>query len=79
MHSIQIAISQYVLALILTFVLALIVDALAPSFGGTNVPVSPSATTSATPPDRVATTGMPRIIASAATNPNDSKPTDGTT
>ncbi len=35
MHSIQIAISQYVLALILTFVLALIVDALAPSFGGT--------------------------------------------
>ena len=35
MHSIQIAIAQYVLALIITFVLALIVDALAPSFGGT--------------------------------------------
>ncbi len=35
MHSIQIAIAQYVLSLILTFVLALIVDALAPSFGGT--------------------------------------------
>jgi hypothetical protein len=35
LHSIQIAIAQYVLALIVTFVLALIVDALAPSFGGT--------------------------------------------
>jgi hypothetical protein len=35
MHSIQIAIAQYVLALIITFVLALIVDTLAPSFGGT--------------------------------------------
>jgi hypothetical protein len=34
MHSIQIAIAQYVLSLIITFVLALIVDALAPSFGG---------------------------------------------
>src|SRR6476659_3941047 len=34
-HSIQIAIAQYVLSLIITFVLALIVDALAPSFGGT--------------------------------------------
>ena len=35
MHSIQFAIAQYVLSLIITFVLALIVDALAPSFGGT--------------------------------------------
>lgn len=35
MNSIQFAIAQYVLALIITFVLALIVDALAPSFGGT--------------------------------------------
>ena len=35
LNSIQIAIAQYVLALIITFVLALIVDALAPSFGGT--------------------------------------------
>jgi hypothetical protein len=34
-HSLQIAIAQYVLSLIITFVLALIVDALAPSFGGT--------------------------------------------
>ena len=35
LHSIQIAIAQYVMSLIITFVLALIVDALAPSFGGT--------------------------------------------
>lgn len=35
MQSIQFALAQYVLALIITFVLALIVDALAPSFGGT--------------------------------------------
>ena len=35
MHSVQFAIAQYLLALIITFVLALIVDALAPSFGGT--------------------------------------------
>ena len=35
MHSIQFALAQYVLSLIITFVLALIVDALAPSFGGT--------------------------------------------
>ena len=35
MHSLQLAIAQYVLALIVTFVLALIVDTLAPSFGGT--------------------------------------------
>jgi hypothetical protein len=35
LHSIQIAIAQYVLALIVTFVLAQIVDMLAPSFGGT--------------------------------------------
>ena len=35
MHSIQFAIAQYVLSLIITFVLAVIVDALAPSFGGT--------------------------------------------
>ena len=34
-HSIQIAIAQYVLSLIITYVLALIVDELAPSFGGT--------------------------------------------
>ena len=34
MHSIQFAIAQYVLALISTFVLALIVDGLAPTFGG---------------------------------------------
>jgi hypothetical protein len=34
LHSIQLAIAQYVLSLIITFVLALIVDALAPSFGG---------------------------------------------
>jgi hypothetical protein len=33
-HSLQIAIAQYVLWLIITFLLALIVDALAPSFGG---------------------------------------------
>src|SRR6478672_6607670 len=33
-HSIQVAIAQYVLSLIVTFVMALIVDALAPSFGG---------------------------------------------
>ncbi len=33
-RSVQIAIAQYVLSLIITFVLALIVDALAPSFGG---------------------------------------------
>ena len=32
---IQLAVAQYVLSLIMTFVLALIVDALAPSFGGT--------------------------------------------
>jgi hypothetical protein len=48
MHSIQIAIAQYVLALILTFVLALIVDALAPSFGGTKDFV---ASLKLTPPD----------------------------
>lgn len=35
MHSIQFAIAQYVLSLITTFVLAVIVDALAPTFGGT--------------------------------------------
>lgn len=35
MNSIQLALAQYVLSLIMTFVLALIVDALAPSFGGT--------------------------------------------
>ncbi|HET9763200.1 MAG TPA: YIP1 family protein, partial [Casimicrobiaceae bacterium] len=35
LHSIQFAIAQYVLSLIITFVLALIVDALAPAFGGT--------------------------------------------
>jgi hypothetical protein len=35
MHSLQLALAQYVLSLIITFVLALIVDALAPSFGGT--------------------------------------------
>jgi Yip1-like protein len=34
-HPIQFAIAQYVLSLIITFVLALIVDALTPSFGGT--------------------------------------------
>ena len=34
-HSVQFAIAQYVLSLIITFVLALIVDALAPTFGGT--------------------------------------------
>src|SRR5678815_5205612 len=34
MHSIQFAIAQYVLALISTFLLALIVDWLAPTFGG---------------------------------------------
>jgi len=34
-HSVQLAIAQYVLALITTFVLAVIVDALAPTFGGT--------------------------------------------
>ena len=33
--SIQLAIAQYVLALIVSFVMALIVDTLAPSFGGT--------------------------------------------
>lgn len=35
LHSIQLAIAQYVLSLIVTFVLAVIVDALAPTFGGT--------------------------------------------
>jgi hypothetical protein len=35
LHSLQLAVAQYVLSLIITFVLALIVDALAPSFGGT--------------------------------------------
>ena len=35
LHSLQFAIVQYVRALIMTFVLALVVDALAPSFGGT--------------------------------------------
>jgi hypothetical protein len=35
MHSLQFAIAQYVRSLIMTFVLALVVDALAPSFGGT--------------------------------------------
>jgi hypothetical protein len=35
MHSVQIAVAQYLLSLIITFVLALIVDTLAPSFGGT--------------------------------------------
>jgi hypothetical protein len=35
MHSIQFALAQYVLSLITTFVLAVIVDALAPTFGGT--------------------------------------------
>lgn len=34
LHSIQLAIAQYVLSLIVTFLLALIVDSLAPSFGG---------------------------------------------
>ncbi len=34
-HSLQWAVAQYVLSLIVTFVLALIVDSLAPSFGGT--------------------------------------------
>ena len=34
-NSLQIAVAQYLLSLIITFVLALIVDALAPSFGGT--------------------------------------------
>lgn len=34
-HSLQLAVAQYVLSLIITFVLAVIVDALAPSFGGT--------------------------------------------
>src|SRR3954471_12640898 len=35
MNSIQFALAQYVLSLITTFVLAVIVDALAPTFGGT--------------------------------------------
>jgi hypothetical protein len=35
MHPLQIAVAQYVRSLITTFVLALVVDALAPSFGGT--------------------------------------------
>jgi hypothetical protein len=35
MHSIQFALAQYLLALITTFLLAVIVDALAPTFGGT--------------------------------------------
>ncbi|HMA30566.1 MAG TPA: YIP1 family protein [Casimicrobiaceae bacterium] len=34
-HSLQWAVAEYVLSLIVTFVLALIVDSLAPSFGGT--------------------------------------------
>ena len=34
-HSLQLALAQYVLSLIVSFVLALIVDGLAPSFGGT--------------------------------------------
>jgi hypothetical protein len=35
LHSVQVAIAQYILSLIITLVLALIVDAIAPSFGGT--------------------------------------------
>jgi len=35
MHSLQFAIAQYVRSLIMTFVLALVVDTIAPSFGGT--------------------------------------------
>lgn len=35
MNSLQFAIAQYVRSLIMTFVLALVVDAMAPSFGGT--------------------------------------------
>jgi hypothetical protein len=35
MNSLQFAIAQYVRSLIMTFVLALVVDAIAPSFGGT--------------------------------------------
>jgi hypothetical protein len=35
MHSLQFAIAQYVRSLIMTFVLALVVDSVAPSFGGT--------------------------------------------
>ena len=35
MHPLQVAVAQYVRSLITTFVLALVVDALAPSFGGT--------------------------------------------
>jgi hypothetical protein len=34
MQSVQLAVAEYVLSLIITFVLALIVDTLAPSFGG---------------------------------------------
>ena len=34
MHALQFAIAQYVRSLIVTFVLALVVDAIAPSFGG---------------------------------------------
>ncbi|HET8875667.1 MAG TPA: Yip1 family protein [Casimicrobiaceae bacterium] len=34
MHPLQVAVAQYVRSLITTFVLALVVDALAPSFGG---------------------------------------------
>src|SRR5258705_7280364 len=34
MQAVQLAVAEYVLSLIITFVLALIVDTLAPSFGG---------------------------------------------
>ena len=49
------------------------------SLGGTSIPVSPSTTTSCSPPTRLATTGFPAVAASAATWPQGSSHTEGTT
>ena len=48
-------------------------------FGATSAPVTPSSTTSGSPPTRVATTGVPAASASAATVPNGSSTRLGTT
>ena len=48
------------------------------SRGSTRTPVTPSSTTDASPPTRVATTGRPTASASSATNPNGSSQREGT-
>lgn len=48
-------------------------DRLSGSPGGTSRPVTPSTTTSASPPTAVATTGTPHAIASSATAPDGSQ------